>query len=182
LGHQLGSLELYSGFRRSLGGILEGPLLGLPDGTCLVLLPEVSDLLIQWVFEIGGRQKGLDGEQHRSDLKRWGPLVLDDVQADSAQLVDIWVVDLGDEKHLWWHHWVLVWQEEFAVEKTSLVRSLSWAGNLDVEMSEVLVIWLSINADHWVLGQSLSLLKLTNIEKGFIELTLRILGGIAIFS
>lgn len=42
----------------------------------------------------------LDRQQHMADLQRWGPLVLQDVQADAAQLVDVGVVDLGQEAHL----------------------------------------------------------------------------------
>jgi len=151
LDHQLESHELGSGVNRSLRGVLECPLLGFPDGALLVLLPVVSDRLVQGVVEVGERHQGLDGEQHRSDLQRWGPLVLEDVQTDSTKLVDVGVVDLGSEKHLWWHHWILVRQEKFAVEKTSLVWSLGWTGNLDVEVSVVLLVWLSINTDHWVL-------------------------------
>lgn len=39
-------------------------------------------------------------EQHCADLQRGAPLVLQDVQADAAQLVDVGVVDLGEEAHL----------------------------------------------------------------------------------
>ena len=151
LDHQLGSRELDSGIKHSLGGVLEGPLLGYFNGFCLVLLPLVGDRLVQGVVEVRTRHQGLNGEQHRSDLQRWGPFVLEDIKTDSTQLVDVGMVDLGSEKHLWWHHWILVRQEKFAVEKTSLVWSLGWTGNLDVEVSVVLLVWLSINTDHWVL-------------------------------
>lgn len=60
------------------------PLSGPLDGTFGVDLPVVGDLLVQGVVEVGGRQEGLDGEEHRSDLEGGAPLVLEDVQADSA--------------------------------------------------------------------------------------------------
>lgn len=136
----------------SLRGMLESPLLGLLDGTFLVLLPVVGDLLIQGVVQVGQRHQGLDREEHRSDLESGGPLVLQDVQADSTELIDVGVVDLGSEENLWWHHWVLLWQEELAIEKSSFVWGLGWTSNLDVEVSIVLLVWLSIDAYDWVLG------------------------------
>jgi hypothetical protein len=114
----------------------------------LIFLPEISNFLIKWIIEIWERHQSLDGEENRSDLECWGPLVLQDIEADSSELVDIWVVDLGSEQNLWWNHWVLFWQEELAVEDTSFVWGLSWTGNLDVEMSVVLFIWFSIDSNN----------------------------------
>ena len=42
----------------------------------------------------------LDGEENSADLKSRAPLVLEDVQADPTQLVNVWVVNPGDEPHL----------------------------------------------------------------------------------
>ena len=83
-------------------------------------------------------------------MECWRPLVFQNVQANSTQLVDIWVIDLGSEQNLWWHHWVLIRQEKLAIEETSLVRSFGWAGNLDIEMSVVLLIWLSIDSNNCI--------------------------------
>ena len=95
-------------------------------------------------------------------MKGWGPLVLENVQANSAKLVDVWVVDLGSEENLWWHHWVLVWQEQLAVEDASLVWSFSWTSNLNEEVSWVLLIWLGVNTNNWILSQSLGFLNFNN--------------------
>mgnify|MGYP001585049193 CR=1 FL=1 len=43
-------------------------------------------------------------------------LTLQYVKADAAELVDVWVVDLGEEADLWGGHWVVIWEEEFEVE------------------------------------------------------------------
>lgn len=95
------------------------------------------------------------------------------------------MVNLGSEQDLWWHHWVFIRQEELAIEQASLVWSLCWAGNLDEEVSVVLLIWLGIDSNNckkswlksiykknlklksfhlvtkltWILSESLSLLK-----------------------
>lgn len=42
----------------------------------------------------------LDAEKHRPDLEGGGPLVLEDVEADTAQLVDVWMVDFRQESNL----------------------------------------------------------------------------------
>ena len=42
----------------------------------------------------------LDGEKDGSNLKSRTPLLLQDVQADSPKLVNVWVVDPGDEPDL----------------------------------------------------------------------------------
>ena len=35
----------------------------------------------------------------------------EDIQTDTAKLVNIWVIDLGEEPDLWWGHGIVVWQE-----------------------------------------------------------------------
>jgi len=88
---------------------LEGPFLGSLDGTFLILFPEISNFLIEWIIQVWKRHQSLNGEKDRSDLKSWRPLVFQDIKANSSQFIDIWMVDLGSEEDLWWHHWVLVW-------------------------------------------------------------------------
>ena len=47
----------------SVVGILLSPFLGLLDGVLLILLPVVSDGLVERVVAVGSRQKCLDGKQ-----------------------------------------------------------------------------------------------------------------------
>ena len=49
---------------------------------------------------IEGVSGHLDGEQDGADLQGGAPLILEDIQADPAQLVDVRVVDAGDEADL----------------------------------------------------------------------------------
>ena len=39
-------------------------------------------------------------EKHRADLQRRTPLVLEDIEADAAQLVDVGMIDLSQEADL----------------------------------------------------------------------------------
>lgn len=43
-------------------------------------------------------------------------LTLQHIKADAAELVDVGVVDLGEETDLGGRHWVIIWEEEFEVE------------------------------------------------------------------
>ena len=168
----------------SVVGVLKRPLLGLLDGCLLISFPSIGNLLIQGIIQVWERHQGLNWQQHRSNLKRGRPLVLQDIQADSTKLVDVRVVDLGSEKDLWWHHWVLIWQEKLAIENSTFIWSLGGASDLNKEMSWILLIWLGVDANDWVLRESLRFLQKdeswcqTKSISNF--LTLRILGGIAI--
>ena len=64
--------------------ILAGPLSGggLVLGT--VSLVDVSDLRHEGVVRVGISQQRADGEQHLRDGECWGPLILQDVQADAT--------------------------------------------------------------------------------------------------
>ena len=140
-------------------GVLEGPLLGLLDSTLLISFPGIGDLLIQRIIQVWERHQSLDREEHRSNLESWRPLVLQDIEANSAELVNVGVVDLGSEEHLGWNHWVFIRQEEFAVKNATFVRGLGGTSDLDEEMSWVFLIWFGVNADDWVLSETLSFLQ-----------------------
>ena len=132
----------------SLIGIVEGPFLGSVNGSLLIGFPEISNFLIKWIIQVWKGHQSLDGEKNGSNLKCWGPLVLENIQADSAKLVDIWVVDLGSEQDLWWDHWVFVWQEKFTVKDSSLIWSFTWTSDLDKEMSSVFLVGFSIDSHN----------------------------------
>lgn len=140
---------------RSVVGMGKSPFLGFLDSTILIGFPVVCDTLIEWIIKVWSSHQGLDGEKDSSNLEGWGPLVLEDIKTDSTKLIDIWMVDLSSEKNLWGNHWILIWKEEFTVEHTSLIWSLGWSSNLDEEMSEVRLVWFSIDSDDRVLGKSL---------------------------
>ena len=82
----------------------------------LFYLPKLCHIIGKGVIWIGSREKGLqseklvegkfalvenlDGEENCADLESRAPLVFEDVQADATQLVNVWVVDPGDEPYL----------------------------------------------------------------------------------
>lgn len=81
----------------SVVGILEGPLLGSLDGAIGVLLPVVGNLFVKGIVQVGCRQQDHNREQDTGDLEGGTPLVLEDIKADTAELIDVRMVDLGTE-------------------------------------------------------------------------------------
>lgn len=69
------------------------------------------------------------------DGQRWGPLIPQDVQADAAVRVDVWVVDAGGEVDLRWLEWVVCWEVDGEEEDTAGV----WRVALLLSVSIVLV-------------------------------------------
>lgn len=53
-------------------------------------------------------------------------LTLQHVKADAAELVDVGVVDLGEETDLGGRHWVIIWEEEFEVKDATWDVSVWW--------------------------------------------------------
>lgn len=104
-----------------------GPLACGLMGLRQVGLECLRDCLGQRVLQVWRRHQQLDRERNRSDLQRGAPLVLlEDVQADAAQLVDVWVENLCPEQNLGRGHRVLLGQVQFQVEHSSFVdRALS---------------------------------------------------------
>lgn len=116
-------------------GVLAGPLLRSRNRAVLVLLPVLGHVGGQGVVGVGGTQQGLDRQQNGSDLQGGRPVVcgqvmsvsaramrgdsqsarvlltLQNIQADATQLVDVGVVDLGEETNLGGHHGIVVCQE-----------------------------------------------------------------------
>lgn len=70
-----------------LSGVALRPLLGLGDGGLLVLLPRLRNVVGERVVGVRRREERLDREQDRADLERGRPLVLENVEADAAELV-----------------------------------------------------------------------------------------------
>ena len=93
----------------------------------------------------------MDREQHGADLKCGRPLVLENVETDSAEFVDVGMVDLSSEQNFGRDHRVLVGQEELAVEKATFVWGFGRSRYLNEEMAEVGGIRLSVDADDGVL-------------------------------
>jgi len=53
----------------------------------------------------------LDGEEDGSDLKGGRPIALENIETDAAELVNIGVVNLGQESDLRRCHRVIIWEE-----------------------------------------------------------------------
>lgn len=136
-------------------GVLARPLFRLHDGLDLVRLPHLGDVVRQRIVGIGAAQQRLDGEQHRADLQRRTPLVLQDVQADPAQFVDVRVVDLREEADVGGIQGVVLREEQLELEEAALVGRAAGTGHKYVEVSAVLIVGVGANSGRRVFGEIL---------------------------
>ena len=98
---------------------MKSPGFGLVLSALKVSFVVFSDTFVKRIFEVGVGHKSLDGEEDRSDLEGRTPLIFEDVQTDTTELVHIGVVDLCAEKNLGRSHGVVFGKEELTVEKTT---------------------------------------------------------------
>ncbi|CDR97615.1 hypothetical protein BBBOND_0401070 [Babesia bigemina] len=93
--------------------------------------------VLPWVVRLRRAEQRLHAKQHRSYLQRGAPLVLQDVQAYPAELVDVRVVYAGEESHLRRLHWVLLGEKQLEFVHTSLVGCALRSQHPDVEVPVV---------------------------------------------
>jgi hypothetical protein len=101
-----------------LRGMLASPFLGCSDGLRFVLLPMFGNIVGKRIVWVGCAEEGLDWEQDSSDLKSRRPLILENVEANSAELVDIGMINLGQEADLGRSHRIIIGQEQLQLEDT----------------------------------------------------------------
>jgi len=123
------------------------PLLGRRNSSRLILNPLLRNIRGKRVVGIWGSEQGLDGEEDGADLESGGPVALEHIQTDAAELVDVGVVDLGQEADLWWGHGVVVWEKELELEYASFIWRLRRAVYGDIEVSQV--VFMRDRADTW---------------------------------
>lgn len=116
------------------------------ERTCAVLmvsLDEYGDAMND-----GGRsnllirltQKTLQRQQHTCDIQNGTPLVLENIQANPALHVDIWVVYGSLEADLRWDIWVASRELEIEFESEAGVGSVFWADDGSSPVKEVTIV------------------------------------------
>jgi hypothetical protein len=93
-------------FRLSLG-VFFGPLLGSGFELGTVAFVELRYFRNEGVVWVGVSEEGGDGEEDFGNRKCGRPLILEDVEADGAVGIDVWVIDFGDEVALGWAEGVI---------------------------------------------------------------------------
>jgi len=66
-----------------------------------ILLVDFSYLRHEWIIRVRICEQGADGKQNFGNSKGRAPVVFQDVQANTAFIVHIAMVDLGQEFDLW---------------------------------------------------------------------------------
>ena len=108
-----------------------------PDGLGLVALPKLRDGVVERIVGIRSAHQSLDAKEDGSDLQSRTPLILEYVQTDPAELVDVGMVDLGQEPHLGRCHGIIGRKEQLELEDAPLVRRIGRTLDSDGEVAEI---------------------------------------------
>lgn len=123
------------------GGLVEGFWIGLKLS---------GNIWNKWIFWIGIVQKGADGKKDLADCKSWGPLILEDIQADSTSWADVRVIHTGLENDVWWLEWIIWWESDVDEEDTGLIWRIWWSKNGTSPMEQILSFWSSRAVAWWI--------------------------------
>ena len=112
-----------------------GEFFGSPQRLLFIFLPNFCDGVIQRIIRIGRRKQGLDAQQDGANLQRGGPLVLQNVEANSPKLVDVGMVNFGKESDFGGGHGIIRRQEELELEHAPLIGRVGGALDGDREVA-----------------------------------------------
>ena len=129
-----------------------------PESFWLILLPNFSNLIVQGIIRIRGRKQGLNRKKHSPNLQRWRPLVFEDIQTNSSQLVDIRVINLGQESNFWWSHGIVSREKEFQLKDSIFIRRISWSFNSNCEIPQIIFVGGSTDTGDGFRNQTLCFL------------------------
>mmetsp|Transcript_4025 Transcript_4025/g.12001 ORF Transcript_4025/g.12001 Transcript_4025/m.12001 type:complete len:201 (+) Transcript_4025:1624-2226(+) len=122
------------------------------------LLVEPRNLGHERVVRVGIGQQRTDRKQHLGDRERGRPLALQDVEADATVAVDVAVVNLRREGHLWRLEGVVGGEVDVQEKDAALIRRLLRAHNGGLPVKEVVAHGARAAGGGRVLGQVLQLL------------------------
>lgn len=118
-----------------------GPFLGRGLVFGPVCFVDVCYFRNQRIVGIGVGQKRADRQQHLGDGEGWGPLFLQDVQADVTIGVDVWMVDFGFELDLRRLERVVGWEMDGKEEDTSCVWGIWRTDDRCLPVEEIVSYW-----------------------------------------
>jgi hypothetical protein len=139
-------------------GILAGPLAGSGFVTGAVLLVEMGNLRDERIVGIGVRQHAADAEEDLADCQGRTPLVLQNVEADTAIAVDVGVVDARREAHLGRLEWVVRREVNCEEKDASRVGAIARTHDGRLPVEQVLATWSGTAGCRGVPAEVLQLL------------------------
>ena len=82
----------------------------------------VGDWYVQRIVQTGVSQEYMNWHEDLRYQQGRRPLVFQDVQAYSTELVNVRVIDLCAEKNLRWAHRVIIWEVDFKLEFSCFIN------------------------------------------------------------
>lgn len=110
----------------------------------------MSDFRDQGVVWIWVCQHGAYGEEDLADSESGGPLVLQNVQADGAVGVYVWMVDARRKVHLGGLKWVVGGEVDVQEEDAAGVGGVGGAHNCGLPVEQVVADRASAAGSGWV--------------------------------
>eukprot|EP00701_Giardia_intestinalis_P002041 XP_001705865.1 Hypothetical protein GL50803_20134 [Giardia lamblia ATCC 50803] len=102
-------------------GVVKRILLDGPYVILLVCLQQPCSRRVERVVWIGVIEKAANGKKYLGDGEHWGPLFLENVQADDAVLGNVRVEDLRLKGHFGWLKRVIRGEAYIQIENTRLI-------------------------------------------------------------
>jgi len=135
-----------------------GPLLGCCYSCRFILLPSLRDIRREWIVWVWCTKEGLNREEDSTNLQGGRPITLEHVKTDSTKLVDIGVVNLGEEANLRWSHRVVIWEKQLELENPAFVWRLAGSLYRDIEIPKIILVRDCADTRHWLCHQPFRLL------------------------
>jgi hypothetical protein len=123
----------------------------------LVVFPNFSNFWVERIFNVWLLKEKLQRQAHGADLLSWRPIGFQDVKANAADAINVGVINFGHEPDFGRLHGVILGEEKFEFEDSTLKRSARRAFEQDVEVTSVVFVRGHRNVGDWILAQPLSL-------------------------
>nr|GMC91244.1 hypothetical protein BBBOND_0401070 [Ipomoea batatas]GME06379.1 hypothetical protein BBBOND_0401070 [Ipomoea batatas] len=91
----------------------------------------------KWIIWIWSTQKCLNAQKYSTNLKSRTPLVFENIKTDPSKLINVRVVDFGEEPNLENSHWVLFRQKQFQLENTTYREKLCRTKNHHIKIPHI---------------------------------------------
>lgn len=107
----------------------------------MTIAPQVlGGLFVERVVCVWLQEEILETDHDRVEVQDGLPVLAENVQADIALEIDIWMIDLGNTLDLWGLVRIVAVNGKAKLERSAFVHALI-GGNSEEEVEEIICIW-----------------------------------------
>lgn len=133
------------------------PFPGGFNGRLFIFFPSLRDIVRQWVIRVRCPQQSLNTQEDGAYLQCWRPIGLQYIQANTPELVNVWMVNFGEKSDLGRTHGVILGEKKLQTENSSFIGRGGRAVNGHIKVSKIVFVWCCINSRDRVGNQALRL-------------------------